>query len=371
MRVVILSTATGQGHNSASQALKVYLDSKDCQVTILDTLKSGEKNVSASVSNLYENLTMHMPFVFGTLYNIGKLVSSSKHHSPIYYLNSLYAHKLYGKLKAIDPDVIVCPHIFSAQVLTYIRLKYDYNVPTVGIQTDYCHTPFWEETRLDNIVIPAKEITDQFVKKHVPAEKILPYGIPVSAKFKDKLTKEAARQALGIECNRLFVVMGGSMGFGRLPDIANEIIKHSPDAMVAALCGHNKKMYDKLKNKERILAYEYIDNVDVLMDAADVLLTKPGGLSATEMAVKNVPSVLTCAIPGCEVENAKFFEKYGMAVTAQTACEAAKKAINLADDQIACDKMKRAQREYINRDAETDIGNHIMQLGAKVEGVAI
>ena len=61
----------------------------------------------------------------------------------------------------------------------------------------------------------------------------------------------------------------------------------------------------------------YKNNVDEYMDASDVLITKPGGITSTESAVKNIPTIFTDPIPGVEIYNAKFFEERGMAYYAE------------------------------------------------------
>ncbi|MFA9382066.1 MAG: hypothetical protein ACERKO_13505, partial [Acetanaerobacterium sp.] len=198
MKTLILSTKTGQGHNSASFALKASLEEAGGEAVVADVLKSSKKDASAPVSSLYNNMVMHAPAAFGMLYRAGELVSSNSHHSPIYYLNSLYADRLFTGVAKIAPQVVVCPHIFSAQAMTRLREKKGLNIPTLGIVTDYTCSPFWEETRLNAYVIPAAPLVDEFVKKGVPRERIYPLGIPVHPRFKRRNTKQEARAAFGV-----------------------------------------------------------------------------------------------------------------------------------------------------------------------------
>ena len=77
---------------------------------------------------------------------------------------------------------------------------------------------------------------------------------------------------------------------------------------------------DRFCSDCRVLAVPFTDNVQLYMDACDVLLTKPGGLSSTEAAVKNVPMVHTDPIPGCETKNAQFFMDRGDVYKRQGKC---------------------------------------------------
>ena len=96
------------------------------------------------------------------------------------------------------------------------------------------------------------------------------------------------------------------------------------------------------------------------MDACDVLLTKPGGLSSTEAAVKGVPLVHV-ANPGVEALNAQFFAERGMSIFASSEDSAADNAIRLAADAPARARMLEAQRQYLVRNAAERIATRILE----------
>ena len=54
-----------------------------------------------------------LPAFLQCLYKLGGLVSSARHHSPVYYANALLAKKLTRYLDTHHYDVIVTPHLFS------------------------------------------------------------------------------------------------------------------------------------------------------------------------------------------------------------------------------------------------------------------
>ena len=75
------------------------------------------------------------------------------------------------------------------------------------------------------------------------------------------------------------------------------------------LCVNNvslKKKIDSLDIKKKIYSYGFADNVDVMMDASDCILTKPGGLTVSECLAKCIPMVLINPIPGQEDRNTEF-----------------------------------------------------------------
>lgn len=368
-RVVLLPTATGQGHRSASAAIAEALGGEACEAVILDVLKSGRRDVSFGVSRTYEAVTVHAPWLFRMLYDAGNFVSSAKRHSPVYYVNALNARPLSEKLRALGPDVVVCPHIFSAQTMTWLRLHGRCTVPTLGVMTDYTCSPFWEETALDAYIIPAPELTGEFVRKGMPKEKLYPLGIPVSSRFLRPRDTAGARAALGVREPRVYLLMGGSMGFGQLPQTAAALAALDPQARIFALSGHNETAYRRLCSIRGITALPYTGEIDRLMDAADVLLTKPGGLSSTEAAARRLPIVFTCPIPGCESVNSDFFVSMGMALSADRPEEAARLAVGLAGDAAACARMRAAQLAHIPGTAAAQIAAKILEMAGTGERV--
>ncbi|MDR2657069.1 MAG: glycosyl transferase [Oscillospiraceae bacterium] len=353
MKTLIFSTSTGQGHNCASEAVKGALESLGVDARIEDVLNAG-KQKSQTVSHTYDLLVRKAPNLFGALYSLAERISSSKRHSPIYYANALYARSVYNRINAHHPDAIVCPHMFSAHAITFIRSKHGLDIPCVGVITDYCCSPFWEECGLDAYIVANEAVADECASKGMDRARLFPLGIPVSERFRSKQSKAAAREALGIQRERVLVVMGGSMGFGSIPETAALLSRLVPDAQVVAVCGSNADALDQTRAINGIIAMPFTDRVETLMDAADVLLTKPGGLTTTEAMVKRVPLVITSPIPGGEQRNAEFIARMGMGLLANTAREAADAAQTLLSDISAREHMLDAQSRNVSQTAAMD-----------------
>lgn len=96
-------------------------------------------------------------------------------------------------------DVIVTPHLFPAQTLTYIKKKNLLSQKVVAVETDYTCIPFWEETDCDYYIIPHYELIDEFTAKGIPRERLKPYGIPVRPAFSDQSDRQKARVRCGFQ----------------------------------------------------------------------------------------------------------------------------------------------------------------------------
>ena len=122
------------------------------------------------------------------------------------------------------------------------------------------------------------------------------------------------------------------MGYGRIPELASELAKRLPEAQVVAVCGRNAAVYERTKANNAVMTFPYIDNIDALMDTADIILTKPGGLSTTEAMIKRIPLIITMPIPGGEEWNSKYISRLGMAVSTATVEESVQAARRLLAD---------------------------------------
>ena len=366
MKVLILSCNTGGGHNAAASALKESLNFYHHEAEVLDLMSLGRKHTSALVGGAYVKLVSVFPAGFGALYQLGELVRKFPWKSPVYYANARLGNALADYIVQNHFDAVVTTHLYPAETLTWMKQKGRLTIPCVAVATDYACIPFWEETNCDYYVVPHKDLIPEFASCGIPEEKLLPLGIPVRPAFARPASKEDVRRHLGLPENApLFLVMSGSMGFGKVHLLAHELVSRLENGEQAVIiCGNNKKRMRSLR-----LQFHKNPNVHIIgftrpvaeyMAAADVLFTKPGGLSSTEAAVRRVPLVHTDPIPGCETKNRAFFVSRGMSVTGAHQKELAEAGISLARDDVRQIAMRDAQRKNSHPQAGTSI-THLLE----------
>ena len=222
-------------------------------------------------------------------------------------------------VQEFEPDIIIRTHSYAGVVMSIMRQKGYINCPVVGIVTDFTVHPFWESTELDKYVIPDSLLTYQMNKKGIQTNKLLPIGIPVREQFSKKISKTQAREMLGIDKDKETVlVMMGSMGYGNMLENLMEINDFDADFQVIVVCGTNekaRKAINKTMWDKKVYCYGFVDNVDVIMDAADVIISKPGGLTTSESLAKGLPMIAMNPLPGQEEKNVTFLTNNGAAVS--------------------------------------------------------
>lgn len=359
MKVLILSCNTGQGHNSAALAVYENLKSHQVDCKFMDALLFAGKRTSDAVSKTYVNVAGKAPHIFGLAYRAGGFISNTKTKSPVYFANSRYARQMYHYITGNHYDAVITSHLFPAQTLTYIKNKYGLDILTLAIATDYTSIPFWEETCLDYYILGHPDLTAEFHKKGIPKEKLLPLGIPVSSQFLTKLPKEKARMRTRLPADHFVVMMmSGSMGFGRLSPLICSFLKQGDKITVVVMCGTNQKLKTSLEEKfdsSQVCALGFTNQVSLYMDSADLLYTKPGGLTSTEALIKNIPFIHTAPIPGCETKNARFFASRGMSYTSRSVEEQVSYGTLLFKNTSARNAMLQAQKENAFPHAAEDI----------------
>ena len=362
MKALILSCNTGGGHNAAGHAMKEAYERAGHRCDVVDTIALTNQKMSDFVSDAYLNMVNRVPEAFGMAYNLWGNMSSEKRKSPLYYMRKLDSKNILRLVERERYDVIIATHIIAAESLTVLKKdEFLLTTPCIYINTDYTCVPFEEDVNCDRIIIPHKDLTEEFLDHGLAPEKLLPLGIPVRKVFSEGLSREEARKELGMpEDASVVLMMGGSMGFGNLTKYTAALKKaFDHPFLLYIICGNNEEMKEALSRRygddPEVRLVGYTSRVADYMAACDVLLSKPGGLSSTEAIVSGTPLVHTPPIPGCETANAEFFNDHGISYAAGGPEEAAEKAKLLCDSTEARDLMKKAQRENSNGSCADDI----------------
>ncbi|MCI8589896.1 MAG: glycosyl transferase [Clostridiales bacterium] len=359
MKVLILSCSTGGGHNSAGLALKEQFEKQGIICELRDMHSLIQRKRTKQAAALYSFVAVNMSTLFGAVYKLAGWISHPGGRSPVYLFNLKYAKPIREYMKAGGFDTVICTHLFPAEALTRIRRTCDDSFAFYFVATDYTCSPFNEETKPDYYFIPHQDIAHEY--RGVSPEQRIALGIPCSEKFSfhpSAHEKEQARDILGLSRHKKqALIMCGSMGFGRIEMILYHIMKHLDDSFeYTVLVGHNEKLKMRLERLfgDKIHAITFTNQADLYMRAADIVFTKPGGLSSTEAAVLGVPLVHTKPIPGCETKNARFFSERGMSIIYKNNKDMQNVLDLIADNNRRLAMMKK-QKAYVNSNASQDI----------------
>ena len=318
MKALILSVKAGYGHHSTGLAMKDCFESHGIECEMLDTLEYINRFLGEGVQDGYLLATKYMAEAYGKVYSsLDKKEEPSKNYSPETIISKFLSKKLEKYMTEYAPDFVVGTHSYAAVLISILKKRGVLTCPAFGVVTDFTIHPFWESTDLDYYVLPDALLTTSAVRKGIDEAKILPYGIPIREKFCSSKDKAAAKKLLGLSHEPTVLVMMGSMGFGDMTEVISACDNFSGNFQMVVICGSNEKarsMIDDRAWKKRVRCLGFTENVDEYMDAADVIITKPGGLTTSEAMAKGLPLILMNPIPGQEERNMEFLVNSGAAM---------------------------------------------------------
>ena len=366
MKLLILSCSTGDGHNSAARALLEAAERWGIEAVLRDPVSFEGELAQKAVADLYNNMIRLTPKLFGAVYRAGDLLDRTGLKSPVYAANAVYRDDLADFLASEKIDAVISTHLYGMEAMTAVNHHAPAHIPSYGVLTDYTCIPFFGEPELDGCFLPHADLMDEAVSKGIPREKILPTGIPVSARFGGDIAREAARELIGIpESVKAYLLMSGGVGCGNMTRLCSAFMERiGVGECLLVLTGRNTAMKEELDKRyagdDRMKTVSFTREVPAYMKAADVLVSKAGGLSSTEAAVAGVPLVHLMTIPGCETKNAEFFEAREMARRAKSEKDAVSLALDLAGDRIAAARMRENQKRNTHADASDKVIDYVL-----------
>lgn len=320
MKVLILSCNTGGGHNSAAAAIKDCFEKNGSQCDIVNALDFLPKAKAEFISKGHVLAYKYAPKLYGAGYRMSEMLPQKG----LYEQNAKGADELCKKLFSGGYDIVISVHIFAAMMMTELRISREIDIPSFFVATDYTCSPGVSEIDADCYFIPHEKLRDEFVSQGIRADRIVASGIPVREEFLSRTDKAAARRTLGLtEDGRVLLMCCGSMGCGPIRSIAykiGEVLGENDDLVI--ICGSNKQLEKDLQfltgDDIRIKICGFTDKMSLYMDAADLIITKAGGLSTTEAVMKRLPILYIDAVPGVESRNIEFMTGNSYALEADT-----------------------------------------------------
>ncbi len=367
MKVLIFTVTTGQGHNQVANVLCDALSEKDIESVSIDAFEYITPVLKDTINRGYLVSTKRLPKVYGKGYRLVEKRDTESHDSMFAkFLNGILARKLVKFVEDYKPDVIVCTHVFAAIMVSYVANKLDAGIRTVGIVTDFTMHPYWEEAPMDYYVLASELLCNQAKKKGISEDEIVPTGIPINPRFAKKTDKQEARKILGLEDKTTILVMSGSMGYGKIGSMIKKLDEADFDFQILSVCGYNerlKKRIDKMEFKHKIFNYGYSDQVHMFMDAADCIVTKPGGLTTSEALAKGLPMIMANPIPGQEDRNVEFLLNNGAAFKISSTFPIDEALFQMFSNEVRLRNMSEMVKSLGKPQATKDFVDFVIKLG--------
>lgn len=318
MNVLIFSVSIGNGHDQVAHTLRNEFIRQDnaSRVKIVNTINYISPLLDKVILDSYLNILKFYPKAWGKIYE------KTNKLDPIIDVNDIANRLTSSKLRKtainFDPDVIICTHSFPAAIISKLKHKKRIVCPLVTVVTDFNIHSSYINDNTDYYVIPHEDLTYVMEGFGVPKEKVLPFGIPIKKEFCESYNRKELLAKLGLEDKKTILVMGGGLGLGGINSIVKSIDSSMENIQIIAVAGRNNRLEAKLKDlstRNRLEVYGFVNNIHEFMELSDCIISKPGGVSVSEILSREKPLVIFSPLPGQEYENAEFILNSGVAVT--------------------------------------------------------
>ena len=347
----------GAGHIRAAEVIeRVLMESEEpVQARMLDALDLAQIWFTKLYVQPYWWMLRHAPVLWRRLFERRQ----RKRHSataPTW----VFRHGCAGVLrqvKAFGPQLVIATEIGAAEMAALGKRDGCFSAPILAVQTDFQSEPPWVQREIDFYCVGSEEAKSELIGWGVSPNRVLACGIPIDPAFAFSYDRAELLKALGLaERHPVVLVMGGGMGPAPLDEIIRTLELCGTTLQVLAVTGHDHAMKARVENLRGELALDlrvlgWTDNVPELMAAADVLITKPGGLTTSEALAMNLPMVLTHPIPGPEERHLRYLERHGVAFGARQLEEIPRLVARILTSPGEREEMVRRAKELARPDA--------------------
>ncbi len=371
-KILVLSVSAGAGHVRAAQALCATAERDFAQlevehIDVMDLVPASFRKVYA---DSYLKLVEKLPLVWAYLYErTDKPATDSKFAALRRAIERMNTRALDRELDRIAPDAIVCTHFLPAELLSR-RIARGRATPPVWVQvTDFDVHALWVHPHLAGYCVANDEIAWRLAQRGLARERVHVTGIPIAPQFSSPLDRAACAIELGLDPHKItLLMMAGGAGVGGIETLVERLAAAgaADDVQIVALAGRNEALLATLRDIAQrfpgcVFPLGFTRTIERAMAAADLAITKPGGLTTSECLAMGLPMIVVAPIPGQEERNADFLLEAGVAVKAQDATVLEYKLSQLLQDA----PRRAAMRERMRAIARPDAAARVLALVAR------
>jgi processive 1,2-diacylglycerol beta-glucosyltransferase len=323
--ILVLSASVGSGHTRAADAVCDAAAARGAgiSVTHVDALGLMSASFRRVYAGWYLALAGRHPDLWSWLYRATNDAAPESWAGRLRRrVERMHARRLLRQVAAARPDLVLCTHFMPAELLAREVVAGRMRCPVWVAVTDFDLHRMWVHEGIVGYFAANDEVAYRMRAHHIPAERIHVTGIPVMQDFQRQFDRRACARRLGISPHRTtLLLMGGGAGFGTLVEVTERLMRLPDDFQLLVLAGKNGVALEVLQSLAalhpgRLLATGFTSHVASWMACADLVITKPGGLTVAESLAMGLPMIVHGAIPGQEERNADYLLEHGAALKA-------------------------------------------------------
>lgn len=318
----------GSGHRVAAEALQEVLLNMDGaeSARLIGGLQTASPSLRVLSRFFYVNMLKYARPVWHSMYEQDEMWGKALSRPLGRWLSARLLRRV---LQAEQPDVVIVTHAYCLSALAFAKKQMDKPFQLVSIPTDFHVNRFWVDREIDAYIVAHEYMAECLQQKYqIHPEKIHVCGIPIRRAFSlaESTPKHEWKKRLGIAPERFTVLIGGGEGgYGQMEEVIRALFTEEQPLQVVAVTGKNARLKKRLETefahgdgRHDLVVKGFEDCMWQWIGAADVYVTKPGGITCAEALAMRTPLVLYQPLPGQERHNSTFLTQQNAAVLAKT-----------------------------------------------------
>lgn len=368
-RVLLLHASVGTGHKRAAEALAAaFTRRQPGEVRIEDVLDHTPHLFRIAYARSYLELTDRAPLVWGYFYtqtnadpNLAEFTNNLRK-----LVESIGTNGLKDLLRSFQPEVIICTHFLPMELLVRYKRSARLTQPIYCVVTDFAAHTFWTYTEIDGYFVADTQTRDQLIARGVAASQINVSGIPVDLALAEPKNRATVRDRHNLPvASPVITLFGGGVDDEHVRLIVQGLMRSEVEATLLVVAGRNQTLAQSLAELQstprlQLRVHGYIDYVDDLIVASDLVVTKAGGLIVSEVLGRGVPLVVIDPIPGQEEWNADFVVSSGAGVQLRMSESVPATIGRLLSQPEVLAAMRGCAREVARPRAALEIAEHVI-----------
>ncbi len=372
-KILVLYGFEHSGHHAAALALRdAFLECDPAlSVDLLNLFSYASRVIERIATGIFFRVVKSTPAVWDGIYTNPR--SDPRFDRFRSVVRRLASRGVGDALQEFQPDAVVCTQSFPCGMVHDFKELRGAAVPLYGVLTDFSVPPYWVYRRVDRYYVASAEAKEALARQGIDEDLIEAAGIPIHPRFARAHDRLEARAAFGLDASvPVVLVAGGWSGWGALDRLAAETARRGGGCKVVVVAGRNRALYERLRDcgelrRLGVTVLPHVERMDLLMAAADLLVGKAGGMTASEALASGLPMVLVDSLPGQERHNAGYLCRRGAAVEARGVAEAAEAAAALSRDAARLRLMGERARRMARPDAARVVAGGVLEGAVRMD----
>jgi processive 1,2-diacylglycerol beta-glucosyltransferase len=333
-RILIITAAFGEGHNSAARNLALALDAAGAVTMVSDPCLLGAPRITDAISRGYRLVTTHFPRIWAAIYRSTDRCDFTRQRSPVLRLPERALARLIDDFK---PSAIVSTYPLYPYFLPRIFEKTGHPLPVFTVVTDSIEiNAAWLRAPTGWWLVTDPASREGMIRKSLAAEKIVDTGFPVHPVF-SKLTPVDPADA----CDPFRVLYFPTAKLPFVRRHSRALLDASPSLRLTIILGRNvRRLYSRAREIKsaypgRVRIIGWTRKVPQLLNSHHLVVGKAGGATVHEAIAARCPMLIHHLVPGQEEGNLRLLESIGGGNLAATPEALTRQVTDLLSDHAA------------------------------------